>query len=187
MSTEFEAFRIFWFIWQSIFSLTYIYYMASERLQGEEQFHSKNYLFEMHYCHAKIRFKSAPQKLNFLMATDISKSYTLDCSCRLVPLHVPSQLRIVMQPHFRYIPFYVKIPIFFFARTIESWVKWTLDSQRTFKRKRGYLWQFRKFCLRQQLCAFKEFCMETRLSNIFKTTNVTNFTKAILKSSYRVL
>ena len=29
--------------------------------------------------------------------------------------------------------------------------------------------------------------METRLSNIFKTTNVTNFTKAILKSSYRVL
>ena len=92
-----------------------------------------------------------------------------------------------MQPHFRYIPFYVKIPIFFFARTIESWIKWMLDSQRTFKRKRGYLWQFRKFCLRQQLCAFKEFCMETRLSNIFKTTNVTNFTKAILKSFYRVL
>ena len=29
--------------------------------------------------------------------------------------------------------------------------------------------------------------METRLSNIFKTTSVTNFTKAILKSSYRVL
>ena len=29
--------------------------------------------------------------------------------------------------------------------------------------------------------------METRLSNIFKTTNVTNFTKAILESSYRVL
>ena len=44
-----------------------------------------------------------------------------------------------------------------------------------------------KFCLRQQLFAFKEFCIETRLSNIYKTTNVTNFTKAILKSSYRVL
>ena len=29
--------------------------------------------------------------------------------------------------------------------------------------------------------------METRLSNIFKTTNVMNFTKPILKSSYRVL
>ena len=26
-----------------------------------------------------------------------------------------------------------------------------------------------------------------KLSNIFKTTNITNFTKAILKSSYRVL
>ena len=43
------------------------------------------------------------------------------------------------------------------------------------------------FCLRQQLFAFKEFCIETRLSNILKTTNVMNFTKAILKSSYRVL
>ena len=55
-------------------------FTISERLQGEEQFHSKKYLSEMHYCHAKIRFKSAPQKLIFLMATDISKSYTLDCS-----------------------------------------------------------------------------------------------------------
>ena len=39
-----------------------------------------------------------------------------------------------------------------------------------------------KFCLRQQLFAFKEFYMETSLSNISKTTNV-NFTKTILKSS----
>ena len=46
-----------------------------------------------------------------------------------------------------------------------------LDSERTFKIKEGYVGQFSKFCLRQQLCAFKEFCMETRLSNIFKTTN----------------
>ena len=29
--------------------------------------------------------------------------------------------------------------------------------------------------------------MEARLSNIFKTTNFTNFTMPILKSSYRVL
>ena len=29
--------------------------------------------------------------------------------------------------------------------------------------------------------------METRLSNIFKTTKVTNLTKVILESSYRVL
>ena len=29
--------------------------------------------------------------------------------------------------------------------------------------------------------------METRFSNIFKTTNVANFSKVILKSSYRLL
>ena len=60
----------------------YIYYMASERLQGEEKFHSKNYLLEMSRFHAKMRLKSAPQKLNFLMAKAISKSCTLDCSCK---------------------------------------------------------------------------------------------------------
>ena len=76
----------------------------------------------------------------------------------------------------------MKIPIFFLARTIESWVKWMLDSQKTFKIKLRLRWTILKFCLRQQLFAFKEFCVETRLSNIFKTTNVTNFTKAILKS-----
>ena len=64
--------------------------MASERLQGEEQFHSKNYLLEMPCSHTKVRLKSAPQKLNFLMAKDISKGYSLDCSCALMPLHVPS-------------------------------------------------------------------------------------------------
>ena len=56
----------------NIFSHPYIYYMASERLQGEEPFHSKNYLLEMSRSHAKMRFKSAPQILNFLMAKAIS-------------------------------------------------------------------------------------------------------------------
>ena len=57
--------------------------MASKRLQGEEQFHSKNYLSEMLRSHAKMRLKSAKvQKLNFLMGKAISKSYTLDCSCK---------------------------------------------------------------------------------------------------------
>ena len=67
---------------KNIISHPYIYYMASERLQGEEQFHSKNYLLEMSRFHAKMRLKSAPQKLNFLMAKAISKSCTLDCSCK---------------------------------------------------------------------------------------------------------
>ena len=67
---------------KNIFSHPYIYYMASERLQGEEQFHTMNYLWEMSRVHAKMRLKSAPKKLNFLMAKDRSKSYTLDCSCK---------------------------------------------------------------------------------------------------------
>ena len=67
---------------KNIFRPLYLLYMASERLQGEEQFHTKNYLLEMSRFHAKMRLKSAPQKLNFLMAKAISKSCTLDCSCK---------------------------------------------------------------------------------------------------------
>ena len=67
---------------KNIFSHHYIYYMASERLQGEEQFHSKNYLLEMSRFHAKMRLKHAPQKLNFIMEKAISKSFTLNCSCK---------------------------------------------------------------------------------------------------------
>ena len=50
--------------------------------QGEEQFHSKNYVLEMSLFHAKMRLKNAPQKLNFLMEKATSKSFTLDCSCK---------------------------------------------------------------------------------------------------------
>ena len=56
--------------------------MASETLQGEEQFHSKNFLLEMSCFHAKMRLKKAPQKLNFSMEKAISKSCKLDCSCK---------------------------------------------------------------------------------------------------------
>ena len=45
---------------ENIFSHLYIGYMANERLQGEGQFHSKNYLLEMPRSHAKMRLKSAP-------------------------------------------------------------------------------------------------------------------------------
>ena len=67
---------------ENICSHSYVSYIANRRLQGEEQFHSKNYLSEMPRSHAKIRLKSAPQKLNFVMTKAISKSYTLDCSCK---------------------------------------------------------------------------------------------------------
>ena len=55
------------------------------------------------------------------------------------------------------------------------------------KQREGHVGKFSKFCLRQQLFAFKKFCMETRLLNISKTTNAKDFIKAILKSSCRVL
>ena len=67
---------------KNVFSHPYIYYMARERLQGKEQFDTKNYLLEMFCFHAKMHLKSAPQKLNFLMAKAISKSCTLDCRCK---------------------------------------------------------------------------------------------------------
>ena len=43
---------------KNIFSDPYIYHMASERLEGEEQFHSKKYLLEMPHSHAKLHHKS---------------------------------------------------------------------------------------------------------------------------------
>ena len=67
---------------ENIFPNPYIGYMANERLRGEEQFHSKNYVLEMPHSYAKMHLKSALQKLNFVMAKAISKSYTLDCSCK---------------------------------------------------------------------------------------------------------
>ena len=59
-----------------------ISYMANERLQGEEQFHSKNYLLEMYPSHAQMCLKSAPQKMSFVIAKSVSKSYILDFSCK---------------------------------------------------------------------------------------------------------
>ena len=67
---------------KNIFSHPHIYYMVSERLQGAEQFHTKNYFLEISCFNAKMHLKSAPQKLNFLMTKTISKSCTLDCSCK---------------------------------------------------------------------------------------------------------
>ena len=62
-------------------STPFYFYMASERLQGKGQFHSKNCLLEMPRFHAKVCLKSVPQKLNFLMANALSECCTLDCSC----------------------------------------------------------------------------------------------------------
>ena len=66
-----------------MFSHPFIYCMTGERLRGEEQVHFKNYLLEIPFSHAKMRLKTAQsQKLNFDMAKALSKSYTLDRSCK---------------------------------------------------------------------------------------------------------
>ena len=62
-----------------------------------------------------------------------------------------------------------------------------LDFDRTIKIKVTSRWTVFEICLRQQLFAFKEFCLEKRLSNIFKTLNETKLTKTTLQRSYRVL
>ena len=54
-----------------------------------------------------------------------------------------------------------------------------LDSEKTFEIKVRLRWTVFEICLRLQLCAFKEFCMKTRLSNIFKITNFENLTEVI--------
>ena len=43
---------------ENIFSHPYISYMANKRLQGEEQFYSKNYVLKKPRYHAKMRLKS---------------------------------------------------------------------------------------------------------------------------------
>ena len=60
---------------------TPIGYITNKKLQGVEQFHSKNYLLEMPCSHAKMRLKSEPEKLNFIMAKALSNSYALNCKC----------------------------------------------------------------------------------------------------------
>ena len=62
---------------KNIFSRPYISYMANDRLQQEEKYHSKNYLLEMSRSHATMRSKSTPQKLNFVI-----KVIAIDCSSK---------------------------------------------------------------------------------------------------------
>ena len=58
---------------KNIFSHPNISYISNEKLQGEEHCRSKNYLLEMPCSHTKMCLKSAPQKMNFVMAKAITK------------------------------------------------------------------------------------------------------------------
>ena len=62
---------------KNIFLHPYVYYMVSERLQREEQFHSKNYLLEMPCFHAKMHLKKCTTKTRlFNDKSYITKLYT---------------------------------------------------------------------------------------------------------------
>ena len=52
--------------------------------------------FEVPPSHAKIRLKSAPQKLNFSMVKGIQKCYTLNCSLKC-PCTFPHSYALLRQ------------------------------------------------------------------------------------------
>ena len=60
----------------------------------------------------------------------------------------------------------------FYSQKTEYQTKPNNDSENTSKIKVRSCWKFSKFCLPQQLFAFKKFCMEMRLCYISKITNV---------------
>ena len=91
------------------------------RLQGKKQFHYMNYLLKMPRFHSKMRLKSAPQNLNFVMAKAISKSYNLDCSwktpctfpdtvCNFQSMKSPIELNSIFSKLFYYITWFVISP-----------------------------------------------------------------------------
>ena len=73
------------------------------------------------------------------------------------------------------------------AENIDFGTKLMPYSESSTKIKLSHVRQFSKFCSCQQLFAFKDVCMETRLRNISKTRNDTDFNKTILEILYKVL
>ena len=62
-----------------------------------------------------------------------------------------------------------------------------LDSEGKFEIKVITHWRVFEILLTSTFICIKEFCIEKRLSNIFKITNLAKVTKTILKSSCRDL
>ena len=85
--------------------------LANERSKGKEQFHSKNYLLEMLRSHVKMLLKSAPKKLNFVLAKAYQK--IID---EVVAVYDLARSRIVRYSNAA--SFYVKLTKKILARTI---------------------------------------------------------------------
>ena len=103
-------------------------------------------------------------------------------SCHIVAMIVLKCFRIVTHCWAAVLSintlFYKTNNIFY---SLENWIwdKTNNDSESTSKIKVRSVGKFWKYCLHQQLFAFKKFCTGTRLLNISKTTNVTDFINTI--------
>ena len=91
-----------------------------------------------------------------------------------MPLHVSTQLRIVTPPRFREKTFYVKLTTFSTAQGTKNQIKPIADPKSTLKINMRLCGTVFQILLMSAVIVFKRFCMETRLSNVLKTTNATN-------------
>ena len=82
--------------------------------------------------HAEKRLKSAPQKLNFLMAKGIQKKLYIKLQPQM-PLHLSTYLRIVTPPGFPEKPFLVKLTTFSTHQGIKNETKLLVDLKSTSK------------------------------------------------------
>ena len=74
----------------------------------------------------------------------------------------------------------MKLTTFFISKIKQIYAKTLTALEIAFEIKPMLLGIFSNFCLRHQLFANKDFCMKTRLCNIFKTANTKTLIKVIL-------
>ena len=101
----------------------------------------------------------------------------------LLAWNVSACLRIFVHPPFKEKRVFMKLAMFFISSTKRIFTKLLSFSKSSVKikvRSHGALF----LILFQQLFANNDFCMETRLWNIFKTANAMTLTKTILESPY---
>ena len=64
---EWDTSEKFWFLYrdesENMYSHPYISYIANERLQGEEPFHSKKYLLDVHRSQAKMLYQKVVHQI----------------------------------------------------------------------------------------------------------------------------
>ena len=133
--------------------------------------------------HAKMCLKSAPQKLNFLMAKGMQKCYTLTCSlkCPCAFLHSYALLRhlVFKKNHFIWNKQHFLQPREPKMRHINSWSLEYIENKYQVTSD-----SFVNFAYVSSYLHLKDF---KRLSNILKTIKAKKFIKTILESTYKVV